>query len=298
MTTTHNDVRSPGPGPGGGCQGSGGRAAEPLTEKGSLERSNQSAYEVKRVVEDYATASELQPPEATILRILDPELRNMRVLDIGVGGGRTTVHLAPRVKDYVGIDSSHTMIAVCKGRFAGLPPDKVSFQFGDVRSMAMFPDHRFDFILFSFNGLDCVNEIDRMKAMKEIHRIGKPGGYFCFSAHNMGCLHQVFEFKWQLTWNPKRLARNLIKWFIVRFYLNRHTSLEKMKASPYVVVNDGAHRFRMLHYYIWPSEQLEQLAPLFDDIRVFGLNTGEEVTGREDLDRLDDGWFYYLCKFK
>jgi ubiquinone/menaquinone biosynthesis C-methylase UbiE len=268
-----------------------------VTEKGSIDMSNQPAWHGKRVVKEYAAASDLQPPEESILKILEPQLPNMRMLDIGVGGGRTTVHLAQRVKEYVGIDYSEAMIAACKERFAGMP-GTVSFQFGDVRNLEKFPDHSFDFVLFSYNGIDNINEPDRLKGLKEISRVGKPGGYFCFSTHSLGCVHQLFEFKWQLTWNPKRLARNVIKWFIMRFYLNRHTNLAKLRASPSAIINDGAHTFQLDHYYIWPSAQVKQLAPLFDDIRVFELKKGEEITGREDMDSRDDGWFYFLCKFK
>ena len=75
----------------------------------------------------------------------------MKMLDIGVGGGRTTLHFAPLVKEYVGIDYSQNMIKACQERFA-----QVSFQTADARSMGIFKDSTFDFILFSYNGIDYI----------------------------------------------------------------------------------------------------------------------------------------------
>ena len=57
----------------------------------------------------------LQPPERqTILRIMRPRLSAMRMLDVGVGGGRTTVHFADLVQEYAGVDYSEINDSECR----------------------------------------------------------------------------------------------------------------------------------------------------------------------------------------
>ena len=52
--------------------------------------SNKEHYDAEDVVRVFSERKELQKPEATILRDLRDKLKNMKMLDIGVGGGRTT----------------------------------------------------------------------------------------------------------------------------------------------------------------------------------------------------------------
>src|ERR1041385_7806991 len=79
--------------------------------------SNECTFERERVVRAYEQENELQKPEEVVLTMLKDRLKDMRMLDIGVGAGRTTFHFAPRVKEYIGIDYSQKMIEACKRRF-------------------------------------------------------------------------------------------------------------------------------------------------------------------------------------
>ena len=47
------------------------------------------AYSRRQVVEYYSTYAALDKAEEAVLRTLAPHLGSMRMLDIGVGGGRT-----------------------------------------------------------------------------------------------------------------------------------------------------------------------------------------------------------------
>jgi ubiquinone/menaquinone biosynthesis C-methylase UbiE len=77
-----------------------------------------------------------------------------------------------------GIDYSEEMIDACKKRFSDYS-SHISFKVCYVRSMKMFDENTFDFILFSFNGIDLISHNERLKAFDEIKRIGKPGSCFC-----------------------------------------------------------------------------------------------------------------------
>lgn len=131
------------------------------------------------VIDHYTVADDLQKPEKAIIDALREQLPFMRMLDLGIGGGRTTVHFEPLVHEYVGSDYAENMVQACIKRF----PDagtNTRFQVIDATNMAGIPDHYYDFILFSFNGLDCIPHEDRDKVFHEVRRVGKPGAYFAF----------------------------------------------------------------------------------------------------------------------
>src|SRR5947209_4634688 len=100
---------------------------------------NKRLYELRQLALQYGREETLQPPEESILRTIKESLKGARMLDVGVGGGRTTVHFAPLVKSYVGIDYSEQMIEVCRERF-GEVSNRFTFQVADVRSLSGFPD--------------------------------------------------------------------------------------------------------------------------------------------------------------
>ena len=258
--------------------------------------SNEDVYRLSGVAAGYARQSDLQPPEETILRLMLPNLPRARMLDLGVGGGRTTLHFAKWTREYVGADYSDSMIAECRRRFSTYP-DRISFAVCDARSMEMFASGSFDFILFSFNGIDYVAHADRLKILKEILRVGKPGGWFCFSSHNLNSCAQMFKLPRMVSLNP-RFARRTAKRLVVRFLYNWRVRTATVMRSPYILINDGAHGRHLRTYYIRPEEQLAQLSEDFTDVQVFSLATGAEVGGQSELRNVEDSWLYYLCKIR
>lgn len=258
--------------------------------------SNQNTYKTKDVVEYYSKESDLQPPELTILNLLRDELSEMTMLDIGVGGGRTTLHFAKLVKRYVGVDYSEEMVAVCRKRFSEYP-GHVSFEVSDVRSMKRFKDNTFDFILFSFNGLDHVYHEDRLPALSEIQRVGKRGAYFCFSTHNLQSADRLFGLKDKLSSKMKKNIKFFIQWIKLSYY-NRKINAKQLKESPYALINDGVHNFSFQTYYIKPAEQIKQLSDHFTDVKVYSLSNGGRIKDEIELNTTDDSWLYYLCKIK
>ncbi|MCX9010988.1 MAG: class I SAM-dependent methyltransferase [Candidatus Methanoperedens sp.] len=250
--------------------------------------SNKEVYEAEDVVSSYTTESSLSEPEKTVLNIFKDRLKNMRMLDIGIGGGRTTCNFAHIAKEYVGIDYSGNMINACKKRFP-TPPESISFRVCDVRSMRIFEDNYFDFVLFSYNGIDVISHMDRLKALQEIERVCRIGGYFCFSSHNLQGIDQLFTP--QLSANPIRTLKKIAKYFLLR------PTIKKLKQSRYAMIRDGAHNHRLVHYYIKPKEQIEQLSSAgFRNVRVYSLD-GKEIEDKSRLGTITDTlWLYYLCE--
>ena len=253
---------------------------------------NQNAYAALSLVRHYAQLGALQPAEQTVLNLLHDRLPGMKMLDIGVGGGRTTKHFAAIVADYIGIDYSAGMIAACQKRFATTAQATV-FEVCDARDLSRFQDNAFDFILFSFNGIDSLSHVDRLKVFQEVSRVGKPGGYFCFSSHNLQGFEQVFSFRKQFTINPFKTYVNLMMLAFLRCF-NASTNLKQITAAAHIVVKDESHNFRLQTYYVRPQEQLSQL-DAFGKVSVYGWKSGLDITDDRELLANTDLWLYYLC---
>jgi SAM-dependent methyltransferase len=138
----------------------------------------EGVYDRPEVVARYADLQGLTEPERLLF---DAHLRpGMSILDLGVGGGRTTAALAARASRYVGGDLSEAMVRRCRERFPAL-----DFRVLDAADLSAFAEASFDAVVFSFNGLDCLpGEAARTRCLAECARVLKPGGVFVFSSHN------------------------------------------------------------------------------------------------------------------
>jgi len=256
---------------------------------------NLKTYESRGIVQYYAELQQLQPAETAVLTLLKDQLPKMSMLDMGVGGGRTTQHFAKIAADYRGIDYSAGMISACQQRFAESMASN-AFAVCDARDMSCFADDTFDFILFSFNGIDYIEHCDRIQVLQEIQRIGKPGGYFCFSTHNLQGMEQVFNWRSHLSYNPISTYIDLVMWAMLRGF-NRSYSLPQLQSSAYAMIRDEPHNFRLRTYHIRPQDQIEQLKSGFENIKVFSWQQETEISPH-DLSSNTDLWLYYLCNFQ
>ncbi|MDJ0845262.1 class I SAM-dependent methyltransferase [Crocosphaera sp.] len=257
---------------------------------------NLTTYSTSDVVNYYQYLQQLQPAEETIIQLFKHELPTMKMLDLGVGGGRTTPHFFPLVRDYIGVDYSGKMIQACQEKFTRSYPS-IQFMVGDARNLSQFEDNCFDFILFSFNGIDYISHKDRLKVLQEISRIGKSGGYFFFSSHNLQAIEKQFDWQHHLSLNPFKTYVNLIMFAFLRGF-NASLTYQTIKENNYAILRDESHNFRLQTYYVRASEQIKQLEPLFKDIKVYSWKTGLELKTNDDRISCSDMWLYYLCCIK
>ncbi|MCW3102504.1 MAG: Methyltransferase type 11 [Bacteroidetes bacterium] len=252
---------------------------------------NKKVYSDSQVVKHYAAYSaSLQRPERTIMNLIQPVLQEMRMLDIGVGAGRTTVFFADKVKEYTGIDFSEGMTRACKEKFGNTYPAAV-FETVDVRDLSRYADNSFGFVLFSFNGLDNISHEERIVALSEIRRVCAEKGIFCFSSHNLQCLPDFFGIRFR--WHPVRFLKSL---FARRRLIARNKEqIGKFPEADHVTIFDDVYDFGLHTYYIRPSAQIAQLKKNgFGEVKVFSLNTGEELR-EQQYEAATDSWLYYLC---
>jgi len=254
---------------------------------------NHKTYTISSIVWHYAQLTKLQPAEKTIFNLLQDQLPTMKMLDIGIGGGRTTQHFAPFVEEYTGIDYSVEMITACQQRFA-TSPHTMTLEVGDARCMPQFSDNSFDLILFSFNGIDYVSPSDRIQILQEIHRVGKPGGYFFFSSHNLQGMLSEFDYKTKLSLNLLKSYVNLVMLGLLKIF-NLAITREQLRDADYSVIKDESHNFRLQTYYIRPQAQIKQLAADFHNIEIYSGKSGLLVANNHELLINSDQWLYYLC---
>ena len=142
------------------------------------EEANREIYRGLEVVSHYASLDYLTPCERFLFDIyIKP---GAAILDIGVGGGRTTSELSLKASRYVGVDNSEEMIDACRHKFPAL-----QFLVADASDLSAFADASFDAIVIAFNGLDCLfPEKERWQCLEECNRVLRKGGVLVFSSHN------------------------------------------------------------------------------------------------------------------
>jgi SAM-dependent methyltransferase len=218
-----------------------------------LDEVNRTWYSGERAVSACTADSFLEPALVFILLTYRDAILGQPVLDIGVGGGRTTLYLSQLTSDYVGIDYSPPMVAHCHARFPG-----VRLEVCDARDLSRFDDGSFRLVLFSFNGIDAVDHEGRMQALAEIARVLQPGGIFAFSSHNRNCRPARRRPALEWTRNPFAFAASVARWLGQR---RTHSRLAPLEAElpEYALVNDGSEDYSLIHYYLTKEEQRRQL---------------------------------------
>ena len=179
---------------------------------------------------------------------LDDELRAGRLLDIGIGAGRTTAYLAPKVGHYVGVDYSHGLV---DGRAAALSrgrdplvrrPRHVAFEDGELRLRELQLQRP---------------RLARPRGSPAGARGGTPRAE---ARRTSGCSPATIATTTAAACCPgshhsspvgscSRRARTALR----RHKNWRRLRKEQVETPEYALVNDEAHDYALLHYYITPA---------------------------------------------
>ncbi len=208
----------------------------------------------------YSSYDALSEPEKVALASIGERVKGGRILDLGVGGGRTVVHLRALSEDYIGIDYVQGMVDACSKKFPG-----VRFEYADARAMPQFANESFDLIVFAWAGLCMVDHAGRLAILKEIRRLLKPNGFFIFSTYNQRSADHdpSFDFpKFSWTANPLKLALrglSFVRGTAVRLLNKYRLQRHEVRGSEYSIINDRCHDYATMLYYITLENQRAQL---------------------------------------
>jgi SAM-dependent methyltransferase len=177
------------------------------------------------------------------------------VLELGCGGGRLTAHLIELSNSVHGVDLAADMVAHCRRTYP-----QATFSRGDLRELSRFASASLDVVVAGFAVIDVLSDEERQAFLDEVHRILRPGGLFIFSSHNLACAPLLKGPLRSITARtPLALASQIVR--MPRSMRNRRRLLPWQQfADDHAILNDAAHDFSLLHYYISRDGQERQLA--------------------------------------
>ncbi|NLH80174.1 MAG: class I SAM-dependent methyltransferase [Phyllobacteriaceae bacterium] len=229
--------------------------------------------------------------EREVFEILRALPKRPRVLDIGVGGGRTTALFDEIADDYVGIDYTPEMVDLARANHPGL-----TFRNMDARDLGAFADASFDVAMFSFNGIDSVDHAGRLDVLREVSRVLAPGGLFVFS---------TFHSEWEgfrnrryrrtiLSANPFKIAARLV-WYGLGMIRARRNRRHEHRGETHAILRHFAHDYGIMVHATTPAAIRSELSQAgFDaEVRIFDEN-GRPIDETSPLDHIQ--YFHVVCR--
>jgi SAM-dependent methyltransferase len=169
---------------------------------------------------------------------------------------------------------------------------------GDARDLAAFPDASFKFVLFSFNGIDCMPYEERSKVLQAVYRVLEPGAYFAFSTHNLNFLHAEPQGVYtrpriEPSSNPIRTSVRVARWaaWSAQGYTNRRRLRSRKESGEgYAILNTDSENYAVLLCYVDPGVQCDALerSGFVQPPRIFAQD------GRPGSVDSTDRWLYFL----
>jgi SAM-dependent methyltransferase len=231
-------------------------------------------------VREYANRT-LRPAEVVVLARHHDGLSG-RLLELGCGAGRLTGYLAELAASVEAIDVSPRMVDHVRRTYPS-----VDSRVGDLRDLSGLGDDSYDAVVAPFSVLDVLDDPERRRVLDEVHRILVPGGTFVLSSHNRAFARRLRKPSWVLARTPGGVAVKLLRFPRRQRNHRRLVPLERSEPG-YAVINDDAHDFQLLHYYIGRDAQAQQLSEhgfaLVECLDLEGHRVGAGETGEDSVE--------------
>lgn len=218
---------------------------------------NRATYRSARVVRSYRQLDELFPAEEQIFTRFEKQFSG-DVLDIAIGGGRTTNVLWPRAASYVGFDFSQGMVDLARGRY----PEADIFQMDMRETPRRLAGRTFHAIVISYNGIDYISWEERNALLAALGTMLNPGGVLAFSTHNLAVMRgdRRFEIRADLRPDVATLLRSpgsflaksakLPVWLAKAWPNYRRNRRHEKFLGDYAYVNDSGENYGLLTLYV------------------------------------------------
>lgn len=176
------------------------------------------------------------------------------VLELGCGAGRVTGHLLHHAASVHGLDVMPEMVDYCRQAY----PDG-SFSVGDLRDLSAFPAQSFDAVVAVANVIDVLEDAGRQDVLDQVRGLLAPGGVFVMAAHNLAAAPLIDPPRRVGSGSRRQLVVNVLRLPLRAYNRHRLRALEQV-AEDHAILNDIAHDYALLHYYIGRDAQERQLA--------------------------------------
>lgn len=213
---------------------------------------NAEFWERGDYLEFYANRN-LRPVEGVLLERFRDALAGS-VLELGCGAGRLTGHLIEVARDVHGVDLSPAMVSYCRQAYP-----RATFTVGDLCDLSGFQSGSYDVVVAPFNVLDVLDDPERAGVLDQIRRTLVEGGLLIMSSHNRDYVPRVGA-RTRLLIGAHRRPLQSIRRLPRRLRNRRRLAPLQRAENGYAIINDEAHDFSVLHYYITRDAQERQLA--------------------------------------
>jgi SAM-dependent methyltransferase len=263
---------------------------------------NASAWQRGDHVAEYANRRLL--PVEVVLLVRYRDVLSRRTLEVGCGAGRILGYVAQLGGEAHGIDISPAMVEHCRSRYP-----VAHTRVGDLSDIGASAEGPFDAVLALDNVLDVFDDAERRRVLADLKGLLAPDGLLIFSSHNLayvdrsdagasdpkasrgrvrGLLHEVASRP------PSNLARAVARIPGRRRNRKRLGSLQR-RGDGYAIINDSAHDYALLHYYIGRDDQARQLHETGYELLECLDADGQPVGAGEPN---PDPWLHYVARIR
>ncbi|MEM0466762.1 MAG: class I SAM-dependent methyltransferase [Candidatus Thermoplasmatota archaeon] len=190
----------------------------------------------------YSFDTTRQKPWQIVLDFLQTLPHSASVIDLGCGNGRHLLACAQHCTSVVGFDISRNLLSIAREKTQKLHNPNTFFVHGTVTCLP-FKDNSFDGVLFIASLHNIKGKNKRKHALRELHRILKPGGIGLISVWSRWQKNYRFYFFKELFFQTQREFGDIeIPWKqhttqISRFYhlYGQHEFIHDIKSSGLII---------------------------------------------------------------